>query len=309
MSLVACGGLGVAVTASLCGAIALGQHAPQVPVFSTELALVKVTVSVEDRRGRPVEGLSAADFILREDGRPCPITVYAGSDAPEGGRVSLALALLVDTSESMLESLRLSRQAATHFLTHVPSAHEVLVVLFAQEAQVLRFDAGRPEELSASLASATAGGNTALRDTIASTLARLRSPDGRVVMVLLTDGEDTVSRTSPEQLARMLQGNPVTLYPVASRGGTEGAAADRQAYAFLERLARLTGGRAFRLTGEGALPAVFSAILDELRGQYVLGYAPPRSQGGGGYRSIRVEVKGRGDLTVRHRPGYRLPPR
>lgn len=252
-------------------------------------------------------GLSAADFRIREDGRLRPIAVCARSDAP-GGSVPLALALLVDTSASMLGSLRHSQQAFTGFLTRLPQAREVVVVPFEQRAHVLRFDSDRPDELLASLAGVPAGGNTALRDAIVSTLAGLRSREGRIVMVLLTDGEDTVSQTSPVQLEQRLQGSPVTLYPIAYRGGGREGEAARRAYASLERLARLTGGRAFRLAGERALPAVLSDILDEIRGQYVLGYVPSRPPGEGRYRRIRVEVKGRRGLTLRHRPGYRPPP-
>jgi Ca-activated chloride channel family protein len=296
------------VSLSLCGAPVFAQGQRKAPVFPAELALVKVTVSVEDRRGQAVGGLSASDFTLREDGRRQAIAVCVPPRA-RGGDTSLALALLIDTSGSMVGSLRHSQQAVRGFLAHLPQAREVLVVPFEQQAHVLRFAGDRPEELTASLAGLTTGGNTALRDAIVSTLAVLRSRERRTVMVLLTDGADTASRTSPAQLERMLVGSPVTLYPIAFRGGGRAGEAARRAYASLERLARLTGGRAFRLAGERALPAVFSAILDEIRGQYVLGYVPTRPPVEGRYRTIQVEIRGHRGLTLRHRPGYRLPPR
>lgn len=300
---------GIAAWLLLAAATADAQQGQEVPVFSAELALVKVTVSVEDSRGQPVPGLSSRDFVVREDGREHPVAVCARADDPAvDANLALDLALLVDTSESMLESLRLSQQAAARFLTDIPHARDLLVVLFDQQRRVLHFDTDRPEDLFASLAAVPAGGNTALRDAIDATLAGLRARDGRSAMVLLTDGHDTVSRVQPAALERTLQGSPVTIYPIGLRGGDLDDDAASEAYAFLEHVARLTGGRAYRLTQEQSLPAVFSAILADLRGQYVIGYVPSRSLRENRYRKIRVEVKRRRDLKLRHRPGYRPLP-
>jgi Ca-activated chloride channel family protein len=127
-------------------------------------------------------------------------------------------------------------------------------------------------------------------------------------MVLLTDGHDTVSRVLPTALERTLQASPVTIFPIGIRGGDLDDDTAGEAYAFLEHVARLTGGRAYRLTQEQSLPAVFSAILADLRGQYVIGYVPTRSLSEDRYRKIRVEVKRRRGLKLRHRPGYRPMP-
>ena len=301
--------VGIAAWLLLAAVGAEAQQGREVPVFSAELALVKVTVSVEDSRGQTVPGLAARDFVVREDGHEVPVAVCARADDPAvDANLALDLALLVDTSESMLENLRLSQQAAARFLTDIPHARDLLVVLFDQQRRILRFDTDRPEDLFAALAAVPAGGNTALRDAIDATLAGLRSRDGRTAMVLLTDGHDTVSRVLPAALDRTLQGSPVTIYPIAMRGGDLDDETASQAYAFLEHLARLTGGRAHRLTQEQSLPAIFSAILADLRGQYVIGYVPPRSLRENGYRKIKVEVKRRRGLSLRHRPGYRPLP-
>jgi Ca-activated chloride channel family protein len=300
---------GIAAWLLLAAVAANAQQGREVPVFSAELALVKVTVSVGDSRGETVRGLTARDFAVREDGHEVPVAVCARADDPAvDANLALDLALLVDTSESMLENLRLSQQAAARFLTDIPHARDLLVVLFDQQRRVLRFDSERPEDLFAALAAVPAGGNTALRDAIDATLADLHSRDGRTAMVLLTDGHDTVSRVLPAALDRTLQGSPVTIYPIAVRGADLDDDTAGEAYAFLEHLARITGGRAFRLTQERSLPAVLSAILADLRGQYVIGYAPPRSLRESRYRKIQVEVRRRRGLSLRHRPGYRPLP-
>jgi Ca-activated chloride channel family protein len=290
--------------------LAAGLAAPpparpqEVPVFSAELSLVNVSVSVEDRQGRPIPGLGASDFVLTEDGKRRPIELCARIGEPGGGpSTTLSVALLVDTSDSMLGTLRRSRAAAVRFLSGLPGA-EPLVVLFDQDQHVERFDPGRPEALFERLDAVPDGGNTALRDAITVTLGSLASPAGRSALVLLTDGVDTVSTTSPQALERAVQSNAVVIYAVAFRapGGDDGAGRKT-----LERLAQLSGGRSFRLPDEHALPGVLDEILADLRAQYVLGFAPDPQGPRDRYRRIRVKVPGHAQGSVRHREGYRLP--
>ena len=277
----------------------------EVPVFSAELSLVNVSVSVEDRQGRPIPGLGAGDFVLTEDGKGRAIELCARIGEPGGGpSTTLSVALLVDTSDSMLGTLRRSRAAAVHFLSGLPGAEEPLVVLFDQDQHVERFDPGRPEALFERLDAVPDGGNTALRDAITVTLGSLARPAGRSALVLLTDGVDTVSTTSPQALERAVQSNAVVIYAVAFRapGGDDGTGRKT-----LERLAQLSGGRSFRLPDEQALPGVLDEILADLRAQYVLGFAPDPQGQRDRYRRIRVKVPGHAQAIVRHREGYRLP--
>ncbi|HET9315651.1 MAG TPA: hypothetical protein VFQ51_08675, partial [Vicinamibacteria bacterium] len=118
MSLVA--GLAAASTAA----------AQPVPVFSAETGLVNVAVTVEDGHGRPIDGLTARDFVVSEDGRRQKIEMCARMG--EGGTpsTSLDVALLVDTSDSMLATLRRSQDVAVRFLTNLPNAQDVIVVFF-----------------------------------------------------------------------------------------------------------------------------------------------------------------------------------
>jgi len=280
---------------------------PAVPVFSSELSLVNVAVTVEDRKGQPIPGLTARDFVLSEDGHRQQIDLCARMGAPGSGpSTALDLALLVDTSDSMLETLRRSQESAVRFLTTLPNARELLVVLFDQQQRVEHFDRDHPEALFDRLKAVPDGGNTALRDAITSTLRTIHSSTGRSALVLLTDGIDTASSTSPQALERAVQANSVVIYPVAfpveaGEGSGAGDALDS-----LGRLADLSGGRLFKLTGEQALPGVLDEILADLRAQYVLGFAPPSSGAPDRLRKISVKVPGHKDAVVRHRVGYRL---
>ena len=282
--------------------------AQPVAVFSAETSLVNVAVTVEDARGRPIEGLGARDFVLSEDGRRQRIDLCARMGEAGGGRsTSLDVALLVDTSDSMLDTLRRSQEAAVRFLTSLPNAQEIVVVFFDQTRRLEHFDRERPEALFERLKTIPAGGNTALRDAIVFSLRALGSSNGRSALILLTDGIDTVSTTSLPAMDKAVQSTAVTIYPVAYPAVVTGDGPDpHEALKELSRLAEVTGGRLFKLPNEQALSAVLDEIVADLRAQYVLGFAPDSAGAPGRLRKISVKVPGHGNVVVRHRVGYRL---
>jgi Ca-activated chloride channel family protein len=283
--------------------------AQPVAVFSAETSLVNVAVTVEDARGRPIDGLIARDFVLSEDGRKQKIDMCARMGEAGGRSTSLDVALLVDSSDSMLDTLRRSQEAAVRFLTSLPNAQEIIVVFFDQAQRVEHFDREHPEALFERLKTIPAGGNTALRDAIVFSLRALGTSNGRSALVLLTDGIDTVSTTSPPALDKAVQSTAVTIYPVAYPAAPAGDGPDpREALKELSRLAQVTGGRLFKLPNEQALPGVLDEIVADLREQYVLGFAPASTGPPGRLRKISVKVPGHGKVVVRHRVGYRLQP-
>ncbi len=288
-------------------AAARGAAAQQVAVFSAETSLVNVAVAVEDAHGRPIDGLTARDFVLAEDGRRQKIEMCARMGAGASRSTSLDVALLVDTSDSMLETLRRSQDVAVRFLTSLPNAQEIIVVFFDQTQRLEHFDREHPEALFERVRTLPEGGNTALRDAIAFSLRALARSNGRSALVLLTDGIDTVSATDPAVLNKAVQSHAVTIYPVAYPASPGGDGPDpQQVLKELDRLAQVTGGRLFKLPNEAALPGVLDEILGDLRAQYVLGFAPDAAGAPGRLRKISVKVPGHGRVVVRHRVGYRL---
>jgi Ca-activated chloride channel homolog len=280
--------------------------AQRVAVFSAETSLVNVAVTVEDAHGRPIEGLTARDFVLSEDGRKQKIAMCARMGEAGGGRsTTLDVALLVDTSDSMLETLRRSQEAAVRFLTSLPNAQDLIVVFFDQTQSVERFDRDHPEALFERVRTVPEGGNTALRDAIVFSLKTLGTSHGRSALVLLTDGVDTVSATDPLALEKAVQSTAVTIYPVAYPASGDGED-PKDALKDLGRLAQISGGRLFRLPNEQALPGILDEIVADLRAQYVLGFAPDAAGAPGRLRKISVKVAGHGKVVVRHRVGYRL---
>ena len=295
---------------SLAGALAAASAAAAqpVPVFSAETSLVNVAVTAEDAHGRPVDGLTARDFALSEDGRQRKIVVCARMGEAGGGRsTSLDVALLVDTSDSMLETLRRSQATAVRFLTSLPNAQAIIVVFFDQAQRLEHFDREHPDALFERLKTIPDGGNTALRDAIVFSLRALGTSNGRSALVLLTDGIDTVSTVDPATLDKAVQSTAVTIYPVAYPAVVDGDGPDpKEALKELNRLAQVTGGRLFKLPNEQALPGVLDEIVADLRAQYVLGFAPGTTGPPGHFRKISVKVSGHGKVLVRHRVGYRL---
>ena len=279
----------------------------QVAVFSAETALVKVAVTVEDARGQPVEGLTARDFVVTEDGRRQKLDLCARMGGPDSPATSLSVALVVDKSDSMLETLRRSQDETVRFLTSLPNAQDVIVVFFDQAQHLERFDREHPEALFERIRALPAGGNTAVRDAIVVSLRGLTRSNGRSALVLLTDGIDTVSATDAATLDRAVQSHAVTIYPVAYPAPAD-APDPQQAVKELGRLAEVTGGRLFRLPNEAALPGVLDEIVADLREQYVLGFTPDIAGAPGRLRKLSVKVPGHGKVVVRHRSGYRLGP-
>jgi len=298
-----------AVSLAMGLAAASPAAAQSLPVFKAETGLVNVAVSVEDAHGRPIEGLTARDFVVTEDGRRQKIEMCARMGDPANPSTSLDVALLVDTSDSMLETLRRSQDVAVRFLTSLPNAQDIIVVFFDQAQRLERFDREHPEALFERVRNLPEGGNTAVRDAIVYSLRELASSNGRSALVLLTDGVDTVSVTPPAALDKALQSHAVTIYAVAYPATATGDGPDpEEAVKELGRLAQVSGGRLYKLPNEAALGRVLDEIVADLRSQYVLGFAPETSGAADRLRKIAVKVSGHGKVVVRHRVGYRLHP-
>lgn len=286
---------------------ALAQGRERIAVFSVGLDLVKVTVAVEDKAGRNVRDLMSVDFVIREDGKMQAPQVFGRAfDAGDDENLALDLAILFDTSESMLAVLKLSQQAATRFLESVPRARDLLVAFFDQDIRISRYQSEQQQGLFSQIHETASGGNTALYDAIAACLSRLSGAQGRHAMVLFTDGDDTFSRIGQGELLRLARSNAVTIYPILMTSEARGKSAAKEARMFLEQLAQATGGRVLVPKGPGDLANVYKTILEDLEGQYVIGYVSDNAVQDGKFRKLKIEVQRKG-LKVRHREGYYAP--
>lgn len=281
------------------------QPTPRPPSFAGGLDMVNVTVSVRDSHGRLMTDLSAEDFVVKEDGRPQAVEVFARSHEPgQDDVLSMDLGMLLDTSTSMLEQLKLSQEAASRFLESVPRARELITIFFDHEIRLSRYDSENQQGLFDRIHSAKGGGDTALYDAMAVYLSRVEGATGRKVLVLFTDGEDSRSELGLPEVMQLLRSSRVTVYPIAFSSFAPGSSRAVKSRAVLQQFADLTGGTVFHPSASRDLSGIYQKILDELQGQYVLGYVSDNQKADGKLRRLVVELPNRRDLKVRHRTGY-----
>lgn len=277
---------------------------PQPPVFRAGLDLVYLNVVVHDQQGRLVRDLSARDFQVSEDGRPQKIEVFGRAYEPgQDDLMALDLGLLFDTSESMLAELKLSQEAAVRFLESIPRAHDLLTIFFDSDIRISRYDSESQQGLFDRIQAAKGGGQTALYDAVAVYLSRVEDSPGRKVLVLFSDGEDSNSTLTREEMLQLLKSSSVTVYVIGFRGSaTPGSVRALASLATLRAMAAVTGGALHQPQGSRDLGDIYGRILSDLEAQYVIGYAPSGGPAGARYRKLKVSA-GPG-LKVRHRDGY-----
>jgi Ca-activated chloride channel family protein len=255
-----------------------------------------------------VSDLTAGDFVVREDGRPQALEIFAPAARPEAREeLALNLGMLFDTSESMRNDLRLSQESAIRFLDAIPRARDLLLVFFDRDIRLSRYNSENQQGIFGRILETKGEGYTALYDAITVYLSRVAETPGRKVLVVFTDGDDTTSQVPPQEVQRLVRSSDVTVYPVAFPGEYKPNSADAlRARSFLSSLAELSGGRVFQPTASRELAGIYRSILDELGTQYVLGYVSDNPARDGRFRRITVETK-RPGLKLRHRPGYEAP--
>ena len=301
-------------------AMPAARPSADVPVFRAELDVTNVTLSVRDERGRLVTNLSQDDFVVTEDGKRQEVLVFGNAldgttvdegltahGGPKRDLLALDLGLLLDTSDSMLKELRLSKEAAVRFLDTIPRARELFTVFFDEEIRVSRYDSENQQGLFERIHELKGGGNTALYDAIATYISRVQGAPGRKTLVLFSDGEDSRSTLGLGEFIEVVRSSGVTIYPIAFSGGfAPGSSRALKAKVFLQQIAEMTGGQVFTPHTSRELGGIFRRILDELAAQYVLGYVSTNPNHDGKFRKLKVELK-RPGLKVRHRSGYYAP--
>jgi Ca-activated chloride channel family protein len=298
-----------AVLAILLGsrAPAEDRHGPE-PIFPSQLEEVHLTVTVRDPTGRLVSDLKPEDFVVLENGRPQHVQLFGRAVEPgQEDALALDLGLLMDTSASMLQQLKLSQEAAVRFLESIPRARDLVTIFFDDDIRLSRYNSENQQGLFERIADAKGGGDTALYDAISVYLSRVQDSGGRKVLVLFTDGEDTRSALSFGECLQLIRSSGVTIYPIAfTTGFPPGSARALRSKSVLEQMAEVTGGIVFTPRTSKDLSIIYERILQELKSQYVLGYISDDPARDGKFRRLKVDVAGK-NLRVRHRAGYFAP--
>jgi len=293
-----------AVTACLIVATTFALHAQQ-PTFRTAVDLVHFGVSVLDKQGKPVAGLTADDFEVVENGKPQALKYFAAG-APEEAP-PLHIGLLLDTSGSMSGDIKDSRSAAVKFVNALDHAADVTLVDFDTEVRVARFGPNDYPRLVERIRGRKPDGWTALYDAIGVYLNGAQNQDGQKVLVLYTDGGDTTSAMTFRDMITLCKASDVTVYAI---GYMEHQGSNRmQQRVEMERVAATTGGQAYFPGVAKDLDGVFEKIRQELAARYSLGYLSSDVRTDGAWRGVEIKLR-RPDLKgvkLRTRAGYFAP--
>lgn len=283
-------------------------------IIKVDASLVPVPVSVLDSAGRAVTSLKLADFQLMVDGKPAEVGDVSRSESP------IRLAMLFDNSSSVLIARDFEKDAAVKFFRRIIRPDRDMAALFSLS------DYTRLEQpLTRDVSMLTRAidrfpepkGATALLDGIIEVADYLRSAQGRRVLVIVSDGEDTYSdmNTTLDSVIKSLQVNDCQVYVVKTkdfenfkRTGVRGGNANIRALTAERRMIEIaaqTGGAVYSPIDEAELEAAFSQISAELSQQYILSYYPdPDPAKMGQFHEISVSVKGKPNVRLRTRKGY-----
>jgi len=262
---------------------------------AVDVDVVQVTAVVTENDGRFVSGLTAADFKVSDDDRPQKITNFASENIP------LELVTAVDVSSSMQEALAAVKRHATKFLSQLQPADQVTVLGFNDNIFTLARRSTDQAVRAKAIDRLAPWGGTALYDVIIRALDLLGRQAGRRALLVFSDGDDQSSHASMNAVLQRAESSDATVYMIG-QGRALRATTLQQ---LMKQLASGSGGRAFFSDDETKLEGIFHEIIEDLRHQYLLAYAPPESARSGDWHRIRVEVPGRG-YNVRARLGYRL---
>ena len=269
--------------------------------------LITVVTSVTDPAGNQVNDLTQKDFALYEDNVPQDI-----SGLYREGQLPLRMIFLFDTSTSIKHRFDFEQRAAARFFRQVMQPGDKAAIMSVASDPKLEVGFTESEDLLANtLALLKPEGATALYDALIAAARYLRPSEGRHVMIVLSDGTDTVSSSTLAKALAEIQMSDAVIYGVHSTGVAPSANVQDLAGEFvLKALCEDTGGRAFfppiyddQKRESRDLDEIYRRLAADVRAQFVLTYYSNNERKQGLFRNIRVEVK-RPGLQVRSRRGY-----
>jgi len=266
-------------------------------VFKKDVQEVVLHATVVDEAGRLVTELNRSSFAVFQNGAPEPITSFRREDVP------VAMGIVIDNSGSMRDKRPQVNQAVLNLIRASNPQDEIFVVNFSQTSYLDQDFTSDVNLLQAALHQSTMRGSTALYDAVVASATHLRHNPRleKRVLLVITDGQDNMSRETLQEAMQQLQpakGPVVYAIGVTAEGFT------RAGQDALQHLASATGGVAFFPSSLSEVDTITRSIAHDIRSQYTLVYKPGTLQGG--YQTIRVEARapGHGRLTVRTRKGY-----
>lgn len=284
-----------------------------VPI-TTFIRRVRLPITVVDKKGQFVPGLTKNDFLVLEDRLPQQIETFSDD---LGESLPLYVVVLMDTSPSTAGKLKFEQESAMNFIQTVvrPRKDRVLFATFDHQIELKQDFTDKLDLLDRAVFGVKKlGTQTALYDAVWQFCdEKLRSVSGRRVLVVITDGEDTYSRADLRDAIDIAQRTETTIYTISTKAGLAGTVpgvrlgeVKDKVDNSLVKLAEETGGAAFFTGDMLSLERSFTKINKELRAQYLVTYKPVNDRYDGSFRRIEVRLASdRDGLKVRTKQGYK----
>jgi len=270
----------------------------QQPTFRSDTRTVALYATVTDAQKRLVPDLTQPDFEILDNEKPQGIELFINEVQP------ITVVVMLDTSASMTGNLKLLEQAAEQFLIRLLPKDKGLVGAFNDKIEFFpsNFTHDR-DRLIAALRELDFGNPTRLYDAVAASMDRLFKIDGRRVVLIFTDGDDTGSRENISSVLDRARQNEVMVYAIGLRSDYFNGSRQVRSKpdSGLRRLAEETGGGYFELDKSADLAPTFTRVAQELHSQYVLGFTPTLLDGKIHRLTVRAKRPG---MVVRARRTY-----
>jgi Ca-activated chloride channel family protein len=271
--------------------------------FRTQVDLVHFGVVVTDKQGQPITGLTAADFEVKEAGKPQAIKFFAAGDP--AAAPPLHIGFLLDTSGSMVDDIKDVRTAAIKFLNAMEEAVDITLVDFDTEVRMARYASSDYARLIERIRGRKTDGATALYDALGVYLSGTVEQNGQKILIMYTDGGDTRSTLSMNEVVDLLRASDVTVYVVGYLEHQSSSIRMSQRMELM-RFAEMTGGLALFPTSVKEVDKMYEKIQREILARYSLGYNSTDQRMDGAWREVDIRLK-RPDLKgakLRTRDGY-----
>lgn len=293
----------LSVLLSIICATALSMAEEPETTIKVDVKLVNVFVTVTDARGAPVANLQKENFLLKEDGKEQKIAVFSRESA-----LPLSIVLAVDTSLSTRKDLPLELTSARKFVHTIMRPQDGLSLYkFSEEVDELVPFTSDLKRIDAGIDRVRNGSATALYDAVFLGSQALSRRQGRKVMVVITDGGDTVSQVNYKEALRSAQEAESIIYSIIIVPIEADAGRDTGGEHALIQISADTGGKYYYATSAAQLDGAFQKISEELRTQYLLAYYPSERYSDSEFRQLRVDLANPpagGPYQSHYRAGY-----
>ena len=274
--------------------------------FRAGVELVSLNVTVMEGT-KYVTGLQQEDFEVYEDGAKQSLSFFSAVQQP------IALAILLDTSNSMEEKIATAQEAATGFVRRMKKDDVIEVIEFNSQVRIPQPFTNDVNALERAIRQTTVNGSTSLYNAIYVSLRGLKDERAknaeeirRQAIVVLSDGDDTSSVIEYDDVLDLAKRSETAIYAIGLRQQESGRGKFKEAEFVLRQLSQETGGRVFFPTSVAELPKIYEQISEELASQYTMAYSSKNPMRNGAWRRIDVRVNKPG-VSARTRRGYYGP--